>query len=63
MLFSATRCSVFKPSVLLPVFVIQTSLPGNFVSLSVFVCQDSDRSGDVGVFNGRHCGVFGLLDG
>lgn len=44
-------------------FVIRTSLPGNFVSLSVFVCQDSDRSGDVGVFNGRHCGVFGLLDG
>ena len=27
------------------------------------LCQDPDRSGDVGVFDGRHCGLPGLLSG
>lgn len=41
---------------------------GHYFNTSAFlscvsVWQDSDWSGDVGVFNGRHCGLFGLLNG
>lgn len=32
-----------------------------YVCMCVCVCQDSDRSGDVGVFDGRYCCLPGLL--
>lgn len=45
---------------------IKTSLVHPSASLSlvcVFVCQDSEWSRDVGVFDGRHSGLLGLLTG
>lgn len=35
----------------------------NLLCMSVCVCQDSDWSGDVGVFDGRHSRLPGLLTG